>query len=50
MKIAFLGQNSSNKYSGGRQHALIMAETFAYLGYEVDYFTNNKQIFIDLDG
>lgn len=48
MKVAFLGLNLKNKYSGGRLHAFYLANAFYANGYEVDYYTNNIPIFKDL--
>ncbi len=46
MRVAFVVYNSSNKYSGGRIHALTLAYAFASLGYDVDYYTNNIPVFV----
>lgn len=45
MKVAFIGHNPKNAYSGGRIHALTLAYAFTKIGYEVDYYTDNIPIF-----
>ncbi|MCH7908993.1 MAG: cold shock domain-containing protein [Candidatus Hydrogenedentes bacterium] len=47
MRITFLGQNSPDKFSGGRYHAWMMAEAAAYMGHDVDFVTDHKPIFYD---
>ena len=46
-KVAFVCFNHSNRYSGGRIHALYLAKAFAKIGYEVDFYTNAKPVFYD---
>lgn len=45
MKVAFIGHNPQDVYSGGRIHALTLAYAFAKIGYEVDYYTDNIPVF-----
>jgi glycosyltransferase involved in cell wall biosynthesis len=45
MKVAFIGKNLFNSYSGGRIHALTLAYAFAQLGYDVDFYTNYIPVF-----
>ena len=47
MKVTFLGQNSPDKFSGGRYHAWMMAEATASLGYDVLFVTDHKPYFYD---
>ncbi|MCH7960530.1 MAG: glycosyltransferase [Candidatus Hydrogenedentes bacterium] len=47
MRITFLGQNSPDKFSGGRYHAWMMAEAAAYMGHDVDFVTDHKPIFYE---
>lgn len=47
MHITFIGQNSPDKFSGGRYHAWLMAEATAYMGHEVVFVTDNKPLFYD---
>ena len=47
MRVMFLGQNSPDKFSGGRYHAWMMAEAAAYMGHEVLFVTDNKPIFYE---
>ena len=47
MRVTFLGQNSPDKYSGGRFHAWMMAEAAAFTGHEVRFVTDYKPYFYD---
>ena len=47
MRIAVVGTNNDNMYSGGRYHALIMAYAMARAGMEVSFITNKKPKFFD---
>jgi glycosyltransferase involved in cell wall biosynthesis/cold shock CspA family protein len=46
-QVTFLGQNSPDKFSGGRYHAWMMAEAAASLGYHVRFITDNRPFFYD---
>ncbi|EIF4225272.1 hypothetical protein LFT30_001819, partial [Campylobacter jejuni] len=46
MKVAIIGRNSSNGYSGGRYHSWILAEQMSTFS-EVLYYTNNKPVFMN---
>ncbi|WDF79152.1 glycosyltransferase family 4 protein [Mucilaginibacter sp. KACC 22773] len=45
MKVAFLGKNFRDTYSGGRIHAWMMAHAFAAREHNVHYYTNTKPVF-----
>jgi glycosyltransferase involved in cell wall biosynthesis len=47
MRVTFIGQNSPDKFSGGRYHAWMMAEAAAYMGHDVLFVTDNKPFFYD---
>lgn len=45
--VAFVCFNHSDRYSGGRMHALYLALAFAKNGYKVDFYTNARPVFYD---
>ena len=47
LRVAIFSSMPKEMYSGGRYHALMMAETLAYGGHEVVIVTNNKPVFYD---
>jgi hypothetical protein len=47
MRIAVVAHTPANAYSGGRYHALMLAQCLAMRGHDSWYLTNNVPIFED---
>lgn len=46
MRVCVFSQNNPGVYSGGRYHALMLAEALAHAGHDVDYITNAAPVFL----